>query len=151
MALSRFTFWHQVHEDEAKCVMTEYLHEDLTREIINGAIRVHRSLGPGLLESVYEVCLTHELLKKDIRVQRQVALPVQYDNIELEAGFRLDLLVDDAVIVEIKAVDVLSKLHEAQLMTYLRLSGKEVGLLINFNELRLRDGIRRRALSRPPA
>lgn len=130
--------------------MTEYLHEDLTREIINGAIRVHRSLGPGLLESVYEVCLTHELLKKDIRVQRQVALPVQYDNIELESGFRLDLLVDDAVIVEIKAVDALSKLHEAQLMTYLRLSGKEVGLLINFNELRLRDGIRRRALSRPP-
>jgi GxxExxY protein len=121
----------------------------VTGQIIAAAIRVHRALGPGLLESVYETCLAHELVKAGLRVQRQVELPVVYDTIRLDCGFRIDLLVDDSVVIELKAVEKLLPIHEAQLMTYLRLASKPVGLLINFNVHRLRDGIIRRALTRP--
>ena len=123
---------------------------DVTGEIIAAAIRVHRALGPGLLESVYETCLAHELVKAGLRVQRQVELPVVYDTIRLDCGFRVDLLVEDKVVIELKAVEKLQPIHEAQLMTYLRLADLPVGLLINFNVPRLTDGIIRRALTRAP-
>jgi GxxExxY protein len=117
---------------------------DLTGIIIGSAITVHRSLGPGLLESAYEVCLVHELKKSGVNVRRQVSLPVIYDGIKLEAGFLMDLLVEDLVVVELKSVSALLPIHEAQLLTYLRLAKKQIGLLINFNEVVLKNGIKRR-------
>ena len=122
-------------------------HEKLSEAIIGSAIKVHRALGPGLLESAYETCLVHELCKTGLRIARQVELPIVYDSITLESGFRLDMVVEDSVIVELKSIDKLAPIHEAQLMTYLRLSGKSVGLLINFNVTRLIDGVVRRAMS----
>ncbi|MCI0684877.1 MAG: GxxExxY protein [Gemmataceae bacterium] len=125
------------------------MHEDLnhlTEEIIGAAIEVHRELGPGLLESAYEACLMHELALRDIVVQRQKELPIRYKNLTVECGFRLDLLVQDRVIVEVKAVDRLHPIHDAQLITYLKLTGCKVGLLINFNVRVLKDGIRRKVL-----
>ena len=119
--------------------------ERLTGQIIGGAIRVHRSLGPGLLESAYEACLAHELLARGLPVQRQLVLPIPYEGLRIDAGYRIDLLVAEQVIVELKSVDRIDPIHEAQLLTYLRLANKPVGLLINFNVLRLRDGIMRRA------
>jgi GxxExxY protein len=104
---------------------------------------VHRALGPGLLESAYEACLAHELSLRGLAVRRQVPLPIVYEGLTLEAGYRLDLLVGDLVIVEIKAVEGLLRLHEAQLITYLKLSGLSLGLLINFNVGLFRDGVRR--------
>lgn len=118
----------------------------LTEQIIGAAIDVHRALGPGLLESAYEACLSWELGARGIRHARQEPLPVTYRDQRLDAGYRLDLVVDDQVIVEIKAVERLLPIHEAQLLTYLRLSGKRIGLLMNFNVSTLRDGIRRRVL-----
>ena len=115
----------------------------LTNRIIRAALRVHSQLGPGLLESVYETCLAYELNKAGLTVERQKSLPVVYGDIRLESGFRLDLLVEDAVIVELKAVEELAPIHGAQLLTYLKLSGYHVGLLINFNVEHLRRGIRR--------
>ncbi len=123
------------------------VHEKLTSRIIGAAIRVHRSLGPGLLESAYETCLAHELISQGLRIQRQFILPVLYGAVRIDAGFRIDLLVENSVIVELKSVDQINSIHEAQLLTYLRLADKPVGLLINFNVLRLRDGIVRRALT----
>lgn len=105
---------------------------------------VHRQLGPGLLESVYEACLAHELERRGHYVARQSALPVVYDTVKLEAGYRVDLIVDDTVIVEVKSVEGIAPVHEAQLLTYLRLSGRRLGFLINFNVALLKDGIRRR-------
>lgn len=119
---------------------------DVTDKVIGAAIRVHKTLGPGLLESVYETCLAHELVKAGLNVERQVELPVVYDTVKLDCGFRIDLLVEDKVVVELKAIEKTQPIHEAQLMTYLRLSGKPVGLLINFNLLRLKDGILRRVI-----
>ncbi len=116
---------------------------EITEKIIGCAIKVHRALGPGLLESTYEVCLAHELMKSGLDVQKQVALPVVYDGIRLEAGYRIDLLVEHSVIVELKAVDSMHPIHEAQVISYLKLSGKKVGLLINFNVKLLKDGIKR--------
>ncbi len=116
---------------------------DVSGAIVNAAIKVHRALGPGLLESAYEACLAHELRKDGHDVRAQAALPVQYDGVRIDVGYRLDLLVSDAVIVEVKAVDKLAPIHEAQLLTYLKLSGKHVGLLMNFNVIQLRDGIKR--------
>ena len=115
----------------------------ITKQVIGGAIDVHRALGPGLLESVYETCLASELIDRGIRVERQKGLPVTYKEITLESGYRLDLLVNDKVIVEIKAVELLSPLHKSQLLTYLKLSGLRVGLLINFNVPELRKGVQR--------
>ena len=117
--------------------------DSITKQVIGGAIDVHRALGPGLLESVYETCLASELIDRGIRVERQKGLPVTYKEITLESGYRLDLLVNDKVIVEIKAVELLSPLHESQLLTYLKLSGLRVGLLINFNVPELRKGVQR--------
>ncbi len=106
-------------------------------------MKVHSALGPGLLESAYEACLMHELRKAGLRAESQVALPVVYDGVRIDLGYRLDLLVDDLVIVELKAVDAITDVHKAQLISYLKLSGKNVGLLMNFNVAHLRDGIRR--------
>ena len=122
------------------------LQEERTERIIGAAIEVHRALGPGLLESVYENCLAHELALRGFGVRRQVELPVEYRGVRMECGFRLDLLVDEVVIVEVKAIEKLLPLHEAQLMTYLKLARVRVGLLINFNCLVLAPNIRRRVL-----
>ena len=116
---------------------------EITDEIIGCAIKVHNALGPGLIESAYEVCLAHEINKQGLGVQTQVALPVIYDNIKLDAGYRLDLLVEQRVVLELKAVERLIPIHEAQLLSYLKLSRLPLGLLINFNVRLLRDGIRR--------
>jgi GxxExxY protein len=116
----------------------------LTEQIIGASIEVHRELGPGLLESTYEAALAFELSARGLAFERQAALPVRYKGLLIEVGYRLDLLVGDSVIVELKAVERVDRIHEAQLMTYLKLSGKKVGLLINFNVPLLKDGIIRR-------
>jgi GxxExxY protein len=118
---------------------------EITEKIIGCAIKVHRALGPGLLESTYEVCLIHELNKIGLSVQSQLVLPVVYDGLRLDAGYRIDLLVEDQVIVELKAVDSIHPIHEAQVISYLKLSGKKIGLLINFNVKLLTSGVRRLA------
>lgn len=115
----------------------------ISEKIIGCAIKVHRTLGPGLLESTYEICLIHELKKEGLKVKSQVVLPVIYDDIKLDAGYRIDLLVEDAVIVELKAVENLLPIHEAQVLSYLKLSGKKLGLLINFNVKQLIKGVKR--------
>ncbi|MEN6428772.1 MAG: GxxExxY protein [Phycisphaerales bacterium] len=119
---------------------------EITERIIGAAIEVHRALGPGLLESAYEECLCHDLQLAGLSFERQRPLPVEYKGIRLECGYRLDLLVENAVVVEIKAISAIEPIHEAQLLTYLRLGGWRVGLLINFNVPVLRNGIRRRIL-----
>ena len=111
--------------------------------IVHAAIRVHSALGPGLLESAYRACLAHELREEGMDVRSEVALPVRYRGISVEVGYRLDLLVEEAVVVELKAVSKLLPIHEAQLLSYLRLSGHKLGLLINFHVPRLKDGLRR--------
>ena len=116
---------------------------ELTSAIIGAAIEVHRELGPGLLESTYEACLARELQELGLAFERQAALPARYKGLEIECGYRVDLLVDGTVIVELKAVNDTNAVHEAQLMSYLRLSGCKVGLLINLNVEVLRDGIKR--------
>lgn len=116
---------------------------DLTELIIGCAIKVHKFLGPGLLESAYEECLSYELGKKGLDVKRQIPVPVVYEEIKLDCGYRLDLLVNNSVIVEIKAVEALSKIHLAQILSYLKLSNKKLGLIINFNVLKLVDGVKR--------
>ena len=117
--------------------------DEVAKEIVDSAFKVHRELGPGLLESVYEVCLAHELGKRGLDVRQQVKFPVTYDGEQLDAGLRLDLLIEDCVIVEIKAVETHRPLFEAQLLTYLKLSKKRLGLLINFNVPLIKDGITR--------
>ena len=115
----------------------------ISRKIIGGAIEVHRALGPGLLESAYETCLAYELAGIGLAVERQKQLPISYKDIELDTAYRLDLLVERKVIVELKAVEQIFPIHKTQLLTYLKLSGLELGLLINFNVKVLRDGISR--------
>jgi GxxExxY protein len=115
----------------------------LSRVILNGAFRVHKKLGPGLLETTYRLCLLHELRTAGLTVEQEVALPIIYEGVSLETGYRLDLLVEDLVVVELKAVDSLMAIHQAQLLSYLKHSGKRLGLLINFNSILLKDGIRR--------
>jgi GxxExxY protein len=117
---------------------------EISEKIIGAAIQVHRTLGPGLLESTYEACLKYELEKRGLKIQSQVGLPVIYDGMKIDLGYRLDILVEDAVIIELKAVTTIIPLHEAQLLSYLKLSGKHLGLLINFNVTLLKDGITRR-------
>jgi GxxExxY protein len=114
--------------------------------VLDAAFAVHRTLGPGLLESTYEICLEHELCLRGHEVQRQVALPVVYDTIKLDAGYRIDLLIDGAVIVEVKSVETLAPVHEAQVLTYLKLSSRRLGYLINFNVALLKQGIKRMIL-----
>ena len=115
----------------------------ITEDIIRAAIEVHRELGPGLLESTYEACSAYELTQRGLKVERQKPLPVVYKRLKLDIGYRVDLLVEDQVIVELKAVDRLEPIHESQLLSYLRLSRCKVGLLINFNVRVLRDGLKR--------
>jgi GxxExxY protein len=118
----------------------------LTGEVIGAAIEVHRELGPGLLESTYEACLCYELAERGVPFLRQVPVPVVYHNRKLDCGYRVDLLADSKLVIELKAVAAIDPIHEAQLLTYMRLGGWRLGLLINFNVLLLRKGIRRRIL-----
>ncbi len=120
--------------------------KELTHDIVGAAIEVHRALGPGLLESAYEECLSYELRIRGLGYKRQVDLPLTYKGIRLECGDRLDVVVEDKVLLELKCVEKLLPIHEAQLLTYLRLSGMKVGLLMNFNVPVMRDGILRRVL-----
>jgi len=123
-----------------------YVYARETDLIIGAALDVHKALGPGLLESAYESCLAHEFTLRDIPFGRQIEIPVVYKGERVECGFRLDFMAFDTVLIELKAADRLMPVHEAQLMTYMRLTQKRVGLLINFNVPILRDGIRRRVL-----
>lgn len=123
---------------------------DITEQILGAAIAVHRTLGPGLLESTYEACLAYELLERRLRIERQTALPVVYRGVRIDCGYRLDLVVQGTVVVEIKAVERLLPVHEAQILTYLKLSGLPVGLILNFNVPMMREGIRRFVHDPPP-
>lgn len=118
---------------------------EITGQVVNAAMKVHTILGPGLLESAYAACLAHELRERGLRVETQVPLPVTYKGVQLEVGYRIDLLVESRVIVELKAVEKMVPIHDAQLLSYLKLSGHKIGLLINFNVVQLKDGIRRLA------
>ena len=117
--------------------------DELSNKVIGCAIEVHRELGPGLLESTYEQCLAYELKRAEIPFKLQVGIPIEYKQIKLDCGYRIDLLADDRLIVELKSVDQMLKIHEAQLLTYMKLAGVRVGLLINFNVEVLRKGVRR--------
>jgi GxxExxY protein len=116
---------------------------EITKSIIGCAITVHRELGPGLLESAYQTCLNYELNKAGLTVQQQISLPLVYKDLSMETGYRLDLLVERKVVVEIKSIELLNDVHTAQVLTYMKLSGTPMGLLINFNVLKLVDGLRR--------
>jgi GxxExxY protein len=120
---------------------------ELSGQIVDAALAVHSALGPGLLESVYEACLAHEIRKRGLGVERQLALPVRYDAVLVEAGLRLDLVVERSVVVELKSVETLLPIHTAQLLTYLKLGDYPLGLLLNFNVARMRNGIKRLANS----
>ncbi len=115
----------------------------ITESIIGAAIQVHKALGPGLLESAYQHCLAHEVTKRNLHVEQQKPLPLVYEQVKLECGYRIDLVVEGAVVVEIKSVDELAPIHRAQILTYLKLSGCKLGLLINFNVPAVKDGIQR--------
>lgn len=122
------------------------LFEELTSRIIGCAMEVHKELGPGLLESSYEECLCYELSAAGLSFQRQLALPIRYKSIKLDAGYRMDIVVEDKIILELKSVEAVTALHEAQLLTYLRLARKRVGLIINFNVPKIKEGVLRRVL-----
>ena len=119
---------------------------DLTRLVIGGAIEVHKQLGPGLLESAYEECLSYELLKNGFSIERQRAVPVVYKEVKLDCGYRIDILVNSTVILELKSVDALAPIHEAQILTYMKFAKKRIGLLINFNVTVLKNGLKRYVL-----
>ena len=120
--------------------------ETIATGIVDAAYQVHKKLGPGLLEKIYETCFCHELHKKGLSYQRQVNVPIEYDEIIFDEGLRLDVLVEDLIICELKAVDVLNPVYEAQLLSYLRLTGKRIGFLINFNVPLAKNGIKRTIL-----
>jgi GxxExxY protein len=116
---------------------------EISGEIVDAAMKVHSALGPGLLESAYTTCLRHELIKRGFNVKSEVPVPIVYDGVRLEAGYKLDLLVEDTVVVELKAIEALGPIHQAQIISYLKLARKPIGLLINFHSLHLKDGIKR--------
>jgi GxxExxY protein len=116
---------------------------EISKEIVDAAFCIHTKLGPGLLESVYEIVLTHELKRRGLAVTRQVPVPVIWDGVQFEEGYRLDLLVEDKVVVEVKSIESVERIHKKQLLTYLRLLNKRLGILINFNEEIVKDGITR--------
>jgi GxxExxY protein len=120
--------------------MTE---NEIGKIVVDSAIKVHKTLGPGLLESAYEACLSHELRKRSLNVQTQVGLPLKYDDVILDVGYRVDILIEGMVILELKAVEKLLPIHEAQILSYLKLSKCKLGFLLNFNVYRMKDGIRR--------
>jgi GxxExxY protein len=124
--------------------------EEVGKIIVDKAIHVHRQLGPGLLESVYQSCLAYELTKRGLKVDCEVTLPVVYDGHTIDCGYRIDMLVEDCVIIENKAVEQIHDIHEAQLLTYLRLSGCWLGYLLNWNTTKMKDGIRRMVYGRKP-
>jgi GxxExxY protein len=125
---------------------SKLLHEELTESVIGAAIEVHRALGPGLLESAYEECLCHEFQLRNVGFERQVPLPVHYKGVKLDCGYRLDLVVENVLIIEIKCLEHVLPVHEAQLLTYMKMTGKRVGLILNFNSSALtRGGIIRKA------
>ncbi len=115
----------------------------IATKVVDAAFQVHKALGPGLLESVYQTCLCHELKKRGLEVRAKVDLPIKYDGLDLDAGLQLDIIVEGSVIVELKAVEELHPVHEAQLLSYLKLTGKRLGLLMNFNVPLIKDGIKR--------
>jgi GxxExxY protein len=119
------------------------LHEETTSKILQSAIAVHKALGPGLLESAYQACLAHEMRKQGLAALQEDAVPVQYDGVTIDCGFRIDFVVEGSVVVELKAVDGLHAIHDAQLLTYLKLTGIRVGLLLNFNATSIPKGMRR--------
>ena len=127
-------------------MLSKNKYDEITSVIIGAAIEVHKELGPGLLESVYEVCLQKLLIKNGLSVKRQVQLPINFQGELLEKDFFIDMLVENEIIIELKSVEGLLPIHEAQLLTYLKLSGMKVGLLINFNVVLLKDGIKRRVM-----
>ena len=116
---------------------------ELSSFALNAALKVHTALGPGLLESAYEACLVHELRKLRLSVATQQCLPIAYDGIKIDAGYRLDVVIEELLILELKAIDTLAPIHTAQLLSYLKLSGKKLGLLMNFHVLHMKDGIKR--------
>jgi GxxExxY protein len=120
--------------------------ERLAKVIIDSGLKVHRTLGPGLLESVYEHCLAYELGLRGVSLQRQMSLPIVYDGVRLDAGFRLDIVVQELIVIEIKAVEALTRVHEAQVLTYLKLSGHRLGFLMNFNVELFKHGLKRLVL-----
>lgn len=124
---------------------------DISGEVVDAAMKVHTALGPGLLESVYQKCLQHELHKRGLKVESEVWLPVVDDGVKIEGGYKVDLLIEGQVVVELKVVEQLLEIHKAQLLSYLKLSEKELGLLINFNVVHLKNGIKRIVNSRPSA
>ena len=132
-----------IHHGDAEA-RRKLIYEGLTEQVIGAAIEVHKALGPGLMESVYEECLCHELHLRGIRFQRQVIVPVVYKGVSLDCGYRLDVIVEDTVVLELKCVDRVLPIHEAQLLTYLKLLNKPVGFIINFNVSILRNGIFRK-------
>ena len=121
----------------------ELIENKIARQIVDAALHVHKTLGPGLLESVYEAVLSHELKKRGFTVEHQVVIPVIYESVEIEVGFRADLVVEDKIIIELKSVDKIHDVHKKQLLTYLKISNKHLGFLINFNESLLKNGITR--------
>lgn len=118
----------------------------IAKQIVDSAYKVHKNLGPGLLENAYELCLIHELNQRGLKVQRQIAVPLIYEGVEIPVGFRADIIVEGRIILEIKAVENLLPIHEAQIITYLKLAKKRLGFLINFNVLIFKKGIKRKAL-----
>jgi len=134
---------HQAHQDHQGLSAET---DRIARTVVDAGFKVHKTLGPGLLESACEHCLAHELLTRGLSLRRQVPLPIIYEGAKLDAGYRLDILVEDVVVVEIKAIEALTRLQEAQMPTYLKLSGLRLGLLMNFNVALFKQGVRRFAL-----
>ncbi|HET9167381.1 MAG TPA: GxxExxY protein [Candidatus Angelobacter sp.] len=132
-----------VQAEGAKLAAIPMTAHEVSHIVITAAMKVHSTLGPGLLESAYEACLAHELRKVGLKVETQVGLPVVYDGIKLDLGYRIDMLVNGLVVVELKSVEEISRIHVAQVLSYMKLSKKQLGLIINFNVLRLKDGIKR--------
>ena len=120
--------------------------EQVAKEIVDSCYKVHLALGPGLLESVYESCLVHELTRRGLKCQRQVPVDIEYEGLRIEGGLRIDLLVEDAVVVELKAVDDMNPVFEAQLLTYMKLANKRLGFLVNFNSTLMKQGLKRMVL-----
>ena len=141
------TAHHEDHKDHkgSRGLLDDRV-EFMGRELVDASIKVHRALGPGLLESAYEACLIHELTQRGIPVRSQVPIPIFYEGVKVEAGYRADLVLGDDIIVELKSVEKLLKIHEAQLLTYLKLANVRLGFLINFNSVPLKEGIKRMVL-----
>jgi GxxExxY protein len=133
--------------DPPTCSMNKT--DEIAKDVVDAAYKIHRKLGPGLLESAYEACLAHELTLRGYQVERQKPQPIVYEGLEIEVGYRLDILVNGELIIELKAVEQVLPIHHAQLMTYLKLSGKTLGLLINFNVPLIKNGIKRVAMNHP--